>query len=102
IGPAHIGADMKQAYHTLAAMFAGYQRRSILQRGPAFRRQHRVRLGEHLPVDGDVLRHGKTGKWSVGSERSEVLRLFPGETAAEDASAAAQLYRHEVIISLCQ
>ena len=93
---------MKQAYHTLAAMFAGYQRRSILQRGPAFRRQHRVRLGEHLPVDGDVLRHGKTGKWSVGSERSEVLRLFPSETAAEDASAAAQFYRHEVIISLCQ
>ena len=83
-------------------MFAGYQRRSILQRGPAFRCQHRVRLGEHLPVDGDILRHGETGKRSVGRERSEVLRLFPGEAAAQDASAAAQLHRHQVIIGLRQ
>jgi hypothetical protein len=51
---------MEQAHQALAAMFTGHQRRAIFQRGPAFRRQHRVRLGQDLPVDGDVLGHGKT------------------------------------------
>ena len=87
---------------TLAAMFAGYQRRAILQRGPALGRQHRIRFGEHLPVDGDVLRHGETGERPVGREGGEVLRLFPGQAAAEAASAAAQLYRHQIVIRLRQ
>ena len=32
----------------------------------------------------------------------EVLRLFPGETAAEAAAAAAQLHRHQIVIGLRQ
>jgi len=31
-----------------------------------------------------------------------MLRLFPGEAAAEDAPAAAQLYRHQVVVGLCE
>ena len=102
IGPAHIGADMKQGHDTLAAMFAGHQRRSIFQRGPAFRRQHRIRLGEHLAVDGDVLRHRQTGERSVGGKGGQVLRLFPGQAAAEAAAAAAQFHRHQIVIGLRQ
>jgi hypothetical protein len=93
---------MKQGHDTLAAMLAGDQRRSIFQRGPAFRRQHRIRFGEHLPVDGDVLRYRQAGERSVGGEGCEVLRLFPGQAAAEAAAAAAQFYRNQIVIGLRQ
>ena len=102
IRPAHVGADMEQADHALAAMFAGDQRRAVFQRGPALGREHRIRFGQHLPVDGDVLRHGKARERSVGGEGSQMLRLFPGQAAAEDASAAAQFDRHQIVIGLRQ
>ena len=102
VRPAHVGADMEQADHALAAMLAGDQRRAVFQRGPAPLRQRRIRFGQHLPVDGDVLRHGKARKRAVGREGCQVLRLFPGQAAAEAASAAAQFYRHQIVVALGQ
>ena len=102
IGPAHVGADMKQGHDSLAAMLARHQRRSVFQRGPALRRQYRIRFGEHLPVDGDVLRHPETCERSVGGEGGEMLRLFPGQAAAEAAAAAAQFDGHQIVIGLRQ
>ena len=83
-------------------MFAGDQRRAILQRGPAPGRQRRIGFGEHLPGDGDILRHHQARERPVGRERGQTLRLFPGETAAEAASAAAQLDRHQIVVGLRQ
>ena len=83
-------------------MFAGHQRRAVFQRGPGSGRQRGIRFGQHLPVDGDVLRHGKAGERAVGRERGEMLRLFPGQAAAEAAAAAAQFDRHQIVIGLRQ
>ena len=102
VGPAHVSADMKQADNALAAMFAGDQRRAVFQRRPALGRQHRIRFGEHLAVDGDVLRHWETRERSVGGEAGEVLRLFPGQAAAEAAAAAAQFDRNQIVVGLRQ
>ena len=37
---------------------------------------------------------------AVGGERGQMLRLFPGQAAAEAAAAAAQLDRHQIVIGL--
>ena len=66
------------------------------------RGEHRVGLGQHLPVDGDVLRHRQAGERAVGGEGGEMLRLLPGQAAAEAAAAAAQLHRHQIVIGLRQ
>src|SRR5205814_8811392 len=97
-----IGTDMKQANDALAAMFACHQRRSVFQRGPGFRGQYRIGLGEHLSRDGDVLWYAEAGEWPLGGEGSEVLRFFPCQAAAEAAAAMAQLDRDEVVIGLRQ
>src|SRR4249920_1804833 len=41
-----------------------------------------------------------TGRPANGpsAANDEVLRLFPGQAAAEAAAAAAQLYRHQIVI----
>ena len=83
-------------------MFAGDQRRAVLQRGPAPGRQRRVGFGQHLPGDGDVLRHREARERPVGGERRELLRLFPGQAAAEAAAAAAQFDRHQIVVGLRQ
>src|SRR3954454_6963060 len=93
---------MKQADDAFTTMLAGHQRRSIFQRGPAFRRQHRIRFGKHLAADGDVLRYRQAGEWPVGGERGEGLGLFPCEAAAKAAAAVAQLDRDEIVIGLRQ
>ena len=62
--------------------------------------EHGVGLGQHLAGDGDVLRHGKPGERAVGGERGEMLRLLPGQAAAEAAPAAAQPDRHEIVVGL--
>ncbi len=91
---------MKQAYDSLAAMFAGDERRAVLQRRPALGREHRVGFGQHLPADRDVLRHGEARERAVGGERGQMLRFLPGQAAAERAAAAAQLDRHQVVVAL--
>ena len=102
IRPARVGADMEQADDALAAMFAGDQRRAVFQRRPALGREHRVGLGQHLPVHGDVLWHGKACERAIGGEGSQMLRLLPGEAAAEAAAATAQFHRHQIVIGLRQ
>ena len=93
---------MKQADYSLAAMFAGDERRPVLQRRPALGREHRIGLGQHLPADRDILRHGKARERTVGGERGEMLRFLPGQAAAERAAAAAQLDRHQIVVALRQ
>src|SRR6267154_296248 len=60
------------------------------------------RSDQRMPADGDVLRHGEAGERPVGRERGQMLRLLPGQAAAEAASAAPQFHRHQVVIGLRQ
>ena len=91
---------MEQADQSLAAMLAGHERRAVFQRGPAPGREHGIGFGEHLPAHGDVLGHDEARERTVGGERGEMLRLLPGQAAAERAAAAAQLDRHEIVVAL--
>ena len=93
---------MKQRHNALAAMFTRHQRRSIFQRCPTLRNQRRIRFGEHLAADGDILRHEEARERTIGREGCEVLRLFPSQAAAETSAAMAQLDRHQVVIGLRQ
>ncbi len=102
VRPAHVGADVEQADEALAAMLAGHERRAVFQRGPALGGEHGVGLGQHLAAHGDVLGHRDAGKRAVGREGSQMLRLFPGQTAAERAAALAQLDRDEIVLGLRQ
>ena len=83
-------------------MFTGDERRAIFQESPALGREHRVGFGQYLPVDGDVFGHHEACERPVGGEGSHVLRLLPGEAAAERAAAAAQFHRYEIVVRLCQ
>ena len=57
-----------------------------------------VRLGQHLAGDRHVGRHRHAGERAVAPEGGELLRLLPAQAAAENAAAAAQLHRHEVVV----
>ena len=58
-----------------------------------------IRLGQHLPVYGDIVRHVHAGEWPVVRERRKLLRLIPAQAASQDAAAAAQTNGHEIIIA---
>ena len=83
-------------------MLAGDERRAVFQRSPALGGEHRIGLGQNLPVHGDVLGHGEARERTVGGEGGQMLRLFPGQAAAEDAAAATQFHRHQIVIGLRQ
>src|ERR1700759_1852570 len=81
-------------------MLAGDERRAVLERRPALGREPGIGPGELLPAHGDVLGHRQARKRTVGGERGEVLRLLPGERAAERTAAAAQSDRYEIVVAL--
>ena len=62
----------------------------------------RIRFGEHLPVDGHVVRHRKRRERPVRGEGSEMLRVFPGHAATEAAAAVPQFYGHQIVVCLRQ
>ena len=89
---------MEQHQQSLAAALRGDQRRAVGERRPGAVGELRIRLGQHLAVDGDVVRHRHAGERAFARECGELLRLFPAQAAAEDAAAAAQLHRHQVVV----
>jgi hypothetical protein len=93
---------MEEGDEALAALLAGYERRSIAKRRPAFGGQRRIRFGQHLTGDRDVLSDRKPGKRTFGGKGREALRLLPGHCAAEAASAPPQADRHEVVVGCSQ
>src|SRR5262249_56633323 len=60
--------------------------------------QGRGGRGQPLAVDGHVVRHRHAEEWTFAREGTELLRLLPRQAAAEDASAAPELHRHEIIV----
>ena len=53
------------------------------------------RLGQHLPVDLHLVRHGQAGERRAGAERRQPGRLAPGQRAAKLPVAAEQLHRQQ-------
>ena len=53
---------------------------------------------KNLARDGHVVRHRHAGERAVARKRRERLRLIPAQTAAEDAAAAPQLDRNEIVV----
>ena len=75
----------------------GDERRAVGEAGPGAVRQRGVGLGQHLPVDDDVVGHRQAGERARRREGAEPLRRLPGERAAEHAAAAAEPHRHEFV-----
>ena len=98
VRPARVGGDVEQHDHALAALGRGDQRRAVGERRPGAVDQAGFRLGQHLPRDGHVVRHRHAAERAFAREGGELLRLFPAQAAAEDAAAAAQLHRHQIVV----
>ena len=89
---------MEQHQQPLAVALGGDQRRAVGERRPGAVGELRIGLGQHLAGDGDVVRHRHAGERAVARKTGELLRLFPAQAAAQDAAAAAQLHRHQVVV----
>ena len=98
VGPAGVGGDVEQHEQPLAAALGGDQRRAVGERRPGAVGEQRIRLRQHLPRHGDVVGHRHAVERAVARETGEVLRLVPAQAAAEDAAAAAQLHRHQIVV----
>ena len=90
---------MEQDDEALPAALGGDQRRSVGERCPGAVGQGRIGLRQDLPVHGDIGRHRHAEERAFAGERSQLLRLVPGQAAAQDAAAAPQLHRHEIVVA---
>ena len=89
---------MEQHQQPLAVTLGGDQRRAVGERCPGAVGEQRIGLGQNLAADGDIVRHRHAGERAFARESGELLRLFPAQAAAQDAAAAAQLHRHQVVV----
>ena len=90
---------MEQNDHALATSLRGDQRRAVGKRCPRAFGKRRLRSGQHLAGHRDVVgdRHAEEG--ALARESGQRLRLIPGKRSAENASAAAQPHRYEVVFA---
>ncbi len=90
---------MEQDDEALAAALGGDQRGTIGKRRPGAIAQRGIGLGQHLPADRDIGGHCHAEERALAREGGELLRLIPGQAAAENASAAPKLHRHQVVVA---
>lgn len=91
---------MKQHQRALAPALAGDQRGAVGQRRPGAVGKAALGLGQHLPGDGDVVRHLHVAERALTGEAAELLRRLPRERAAEHPAAATQLHRQQVVLGV--
>ena len=89
---------MEQHQEPFAVALGGDQRRAVGERRPGAVGELRIGLRQHLAGDGDIVGHRHAGERAVAREAGELLRLFPTHAAAQDAAAAAQLHRHQIVV----
>src|SRR6516162_11550114 len=89
---------MKKHDEALAAMRCGDQRRAVGERRPGIVAKRRIRFGENLAGDGDVVGYRQAAKWTIARKRRQRLWFVPAQAAAENAAAATQPNRHEVVL----
>src|SRR5438477_795015 len=90
---------MEERDQTLAAPLRRDQRCSIGKRDPRAVAQRGIGLCQHLSVHRDIGRYRHAEKWAFSRKCGEWLRLLPREAPAQDAPAATELDRHELIIA---
>ncbi len=100
VRPRRVGRRVHEHEPPAAAPLGGHERRAVGERRPRLRREIERRLGEHLAAHADVVGHLEPGERRVGLEGRERGRLAPRQRAAEDAIAAAQRDRHELVGAL--
>ena len=76
----------------------GHQRRAVFEPRPNLhlRRKFR-RVGQHLPLDGDILRDREASKGARFIERRQRLRRRPRQRPAERAPACPQWDRQQIV-----
>src|SRR6516165_7980843 len=89
---------MKQYDQPLAAMRRGDERSTVGERRPGIVAERRIRLGENLTGDGDVIGNRQAGKRTVARKPRQRLWFVPAQAAAENTAAAAQPDRHKVVL----
>ena len=95
--PGRARGDVEQHQPAIAAMLGRHQRRAVGKPRPGAVGEIDRRLGQHLARHRHVGRNAQAAEWTGIRKAREVLRLGPGERAAEIASADAQLHRQEVV-----
>ncbi len=93
---------MKEHQKAASAPLGGDERRAVGERRPGALGEPAVRLGQHLPRHRHIVRNGKVVERALVRKLAELLRLFPRKTAAENAPAAAQLHRNEIVVGCSQ
>src|SRR3954463_469999 len=93
---------MEQDHQTLATALRRHEWRAVGECRPGALGQSGVGFGQHLTTHGHVGRHRHSEERTFARESVELLRLFPGEAAAENAAAAPELHRHEIIVCGCE
>ena len=68
---------MKQDDQALAAALRGNEWSAVGERRPRALGQRGIGLGQHLPGDADVGRHGHAEERALARESAELLRLLP-------------------------
>ena len=98
IRPARVAGNVKEYDQTLAAPRAGHERRTVGKRRPRAFGQSRIRLRQDLTRHRHVVRHRHSAKGTLPRKACERLRFVPTQAAAEDAAAAPQFHRNEVVV----
>src|SRR5690348_12513000 len=97
VRPRRTAGGVDEDEPTLAAPFAGDERRSVAEPRPSLAGEIGGRLGKDLPRHGHVLRHGKSGEGTARREGSKMGRLLPGQRPANRTTAAAERHWQEVV-----
>ena len=98
IGPAGVAGDVEQHDQALATAGGGHQRRTVGERRPGIVAERGVRFGQNLTGDGHVVRHRHAVECAFSRKGGKRLRLVPAQAAAENAAAAPQPDRNEIVI----
>ena len=99
IRPGRVGGDVEQHDEAFAAPLGGDERGAVGEARPGLLGQSGLRLGEHLARNGDFVRRGEAEEWAARLERRDMLGRFPGQRAAEQASAAAKRGRSQRVVA---
>ena len=97
VRPCRSRRHMEEDDPALALLRGGDERRAVGQSRPGVFAQLDRRFGQHLARHRHFPGNGKAAERTRVGEGRQMLRLGPGERAAEIAAAATQLHRNEIV-----
>jgi len=90
---------MEKYNQPLAAALRGHQGCAISQRSPGAVVELGIRFSQHLAGNSDVGWDRHSVEWAIAREAGKLLWLVPAQAAAQDAAAAPQFYRNQIVIA---